>query len=555
MMPALLAGALLGLPLASAGLLLGRMLPGARTRHAFQQWLFLGLAVLPLLAPALPSLLPLQDAPVFAAPLAHWTPVRLELDAAAGGAAPADWGFWLLLAWAAGAGICLCRPVRQWRHYARLAAAAEPVDTASLGIAMSDFALRATAAPVTPYLLAWRRPTVVIPLDLLAPARRVELRAVLQHEAAHLARGDARLGLLNRLILAAYWFNPGLWWLSARLQSSAELAADEHCLAAADAGQRKAYARALLASARARAATLPAGIPGFHSPARRLAMRIHSILNARRQRHGRRQRWGAFLLSLALLLPASWLHTALADAPALQFAAPLATGHLTAGFGERINPFTHQPYQHQGVDIGAAPGTPVLAPAAGDVSFAGNRGDTKGNVVELNHANGYRSLFAHLQRIDVAPGSHVQAGDRLGTVGSSGKVTGPHLHLEVFHHGKPVNPASVMPLVADADTPPGIWIQMRVYSGNRLVSSPLLGSHFGQAAVVKLKHHAGRKPFTIELTPLQAEAGKIHLQVRAGNAPGKPVDVRMHQTARIVPAAGKSERIEYTLLPHKPAKT
>lgn len=553
MTAALIAGALLGLPLAGLGLLLGRMLPGARSRYAFQQWLFLGLAVLPMLAPAFAALLPAKDAPVFAAPLAHWTPVRLELAATAGAATPTHWGLWLLLIWAAGATLCLWRPFRQWRHYAGLAAGAEPVDTARLGLPTPGFSLRATAAPITPYLLAWRRPTVVIPLDLLAPERRLELHAVLQHEAAHLKRGDAWFGLLNRLTLAGYWFNPGLWWLSTRLQSSAELAADEHCLATADVEQRKAYARALLASTRARTAALPAGIPGFHSPARRLAMRIHSILSTRHQRHGRRQRWGAFLLSLALLLPAGWLHTALADAPALQFTAPLTSGHLTAGFGTRINPFTHKQYRHQGVDIGAAPGTPILAPAAAKVTFAGNRGDDQGNVVELAYADDYRSLFAHLQRVDVAPGSRVQAGDQIGTVGSSGKVTGPHLHLELFHHGKRVDPASVMPLVASGDKASMVWIQFHIYAANHLEGSPLVATRAGQPAVIELKPHAGQAPYTIRVTPGQVRGDALSLQVQAGDGAQQQIQTRFHATQQIVPTGDSAKRIEYTLLREKPS--
>jgi len=69
-----------------------------------------------------------------------------------------------------------------------------------------------------------------------------------------------------------------------------------------------------------------------------------------------------------------------------------------------------------------------------------------GNVVLLDHGGGYQSLFAHLDRVDVQPGQQVDAGQVIGTLGNSGRTTGPHLHLELLLNGQRIDPATVLPL-------------------------------------------------------------------------------------------------------------
>lgn len=125
-------------------------------------------------------------------------------------------------------------------------------------------------------------------------------------------------------------------------------------------------------------------------------------------------------------------------------------GKATSGFG-RLTVMNGTPRgRHQGADLQAAEGTPVLAPNAGDVVLAAEY-YVAGNVVVLDHGGGLFSLFAHLSRIAVEAGSRVSRGDRLGDAGATGRVTGPHLHWSVRLLGTSVDPLSLVTAVAHLD--------------------------------------------------------------------------------------------------------
>ncbi len=114
-------------------------------------------------------------------------------------------------------------------------------------------------------------------------------------------------------------------------------------------------------------------------------------------------------------------------------------GFITDGYGYRIDPFTGKRAFHQGIDISARRGTPIIAPADGIVTMAGK---TKGygNFVVINHQNNIVTRYGHLRDIFVKKGQIVKRGDVIGTVGNTGRSTGPHLHFEIVANGKTVNP-------------------------------------------------------------------------------------------------------------------
>ena len=114
-------------------------------------------------------------------------------------------------------------------------------------------------------------------------------------------------------------------------------------------------------------------------------------------------------------------------------------GFLASGFGVRLSPFTDTKVFHQGMDIAAAKGNPARAAAGGKVVRSGFE-SLYGNLVVIDHGNGYRTLYAHLSKRLVAVGDVVQRGDEVGKVGETGRATGPHLHYEVHVNGLPVNP-------------------------------------------------------------------------------------------------------------------
>ena len=130
---------------------------------------------------------------------------------------------------------------------------------------------------------------------------------------------------------------------------------------------------------------------------------------------------------------ADWLH--MAAAPTLW---PVE-GPVTGSFGERIDPFNGEGAFHTGVDISAAYGQPIVAPADGVVTFAGESGGY-GRLIILDHGQGISTRYGHLAGFAVAMGQSIHRGDVIGYVGQSGRSTGPHLHYEVRIQDVPVNP-------------------------------------------------------------------------------------------------------------------
>ena len=114
-------------------------------------------------------------------------------------------------------------------------------------------------------------------------------------------------------------------------------------------------------------------------------------------------------------------------------------GYITSGFGTRSDPFNGGRAHHLGIDFEANTGDPVLSAAGGVVSFAGVK-TGYGNVVEVDHGNGYSTLYGHNSRLVVRVGDIVRAGQVVAKAGSTGRSTGPHVHFEVHINGRPVNP-------------------------------------------------------------------------------------------------------------------
>jgi murein DD-endopeptidase MepM/ murein hydrolase activator NlpD len=153
------------------------------------------------------------------------------------------------------------------------------------------------------------------------------------------------------------------------------------------------------------------------------------------------------LLRRARLLNFSWKEArgSLAKKHAKLEATPSilpTSGYITSSFTRsRYHPILNRARPHEGVDIAAREGTPIVAAAKGRVRFSGPNGDY-GLVIELDHGHGTVTRYAHASKLKVKRGQSVERGDTIGLVGSTGLAVGPHVHYEVLVYGRPTNPAN-----------------------------------------------------------------------------------------------------------------
>lgn len=123
----------------------------------------------------------------------------------------------------------------------------------------------------------------------------------------------------------------------------------------------------------------------------------------------------------------------------------VVSGHteVTSPFGVRADPFHKALRQHNGVDLAAQEGSPILAAEGGVVRRVGPRGGY-GHAVEIDHGNGVTTLYGHASELLVQEGQRVEKGQPVARVGHTGRATGDHLHFEVRVRGNPVNPSKAL---------------------------------------------------------------------------------------------------------------
>lgn len=119
------------------------------------------------------------------------------------------------------------------------------------------------------------------------------------------------------------------------------------------------------------------------------------------------------------------------------------SGAITSRYGKRLDPVNGKSASHTGVDIRGKRGEKIFATASGTVTKAFKNGGY-GNYVEIDHGNGYKTRFAHMQNFVVKKGERIEQGQLIGQVGNTGRSTGPHLHYEILLSNKTVNPSKFL---------------------------------------------------------------------------------------------------------------
>ena len=328
--------------------------------------------------------------------------------------------------------------------------------------------VRITAANVPP--LAWGRHAIVLPASLVAAFAPVQIDLILRHESVHLCRGDGLWFAILAWIEVIFWFNPFIRSQARRCRLAAELACDDAVVRAVP-DMQHVYAQTLVMTLKHTAGNaLPistqSGVPAVFSPEKSgdYRMRIREIMHPTVSRRKPRYRW-LYAVAAALVVPLAAAQFAWSQGGPVAVAAVVAAPKpamapvrvasinvppisvpMTNPYGDRINPFTHKPDFHHGIDFRAPIGTPVVAAGDGTVTLVANWKYGMGKLVEVDHGGTLRTRYAHLDSVAVKVGDHVSAGQLIAASGNTGQSTGPHLHFEVWQNGAPINPVTVVPV-------------------------------------------------------------------------------------------------------------
>jgi murein DD-endopeptidase MepM/ murein hydrolase activator NlpD len=313
-----------------------------------------------------------------------------------------------------------------------------------------------TDAPISPMLVGLGQPRLLLPRHLRSFSTEQQ-QLIVAHELTHWRRQDPLLLHASICLQTVFWFNPVLRALGRQLNWAQELSCDQQVLAGRPQTQRQQYAAALVSQLKlqqavygASSATLAFGNASVAS----LGERVRLIRQSGMARTGMLAK-AAVLAMLAALLMASmalqpafaWREPLAADATAVArpvWQQPLESVRVTSFFGVKRNSAAKT---HRGIDFAARTGTPVLAAADGKVVEVTDRFDGEpgyGKVIVIEHANRLRSVYAHLDSRSVKVGESLRSGQVIGLSGATGKVTGPHLHLEVFEDGRRIDPARLI---------------------------------------------------------------------------------------------------------------
>ncbi|KAA3612075.1 MAG: hypothetical protein DWQ05_18920 [Calditrichaeota bacterium] len=382
------------------------------------------------------------------------------------------WPVIVFLAWLAGVSFLVFFYIRELFLFHNRTRRAQPITDSNL-LEYRDYwqnrtgvtrpvQLKSSDAFLSPFTLGIFRPVIFLPRQLLAEANLATLNTIIAHEMVHIQRFDDLWLKLQNLIQILYFFNPLVWFAAAELNQERERLCDNRVLAEGSIS-RTTYGESMLRVLKLNLFGFDgvALLPGFGSEKKRFASRLQSILkNQKQARISMISIILIFLGSSTFLLPMANYEKpakagsiagiteektgAVLQSTALNFHDPLqGVGFITARYGKMKTPFSDAATFHTATDIKAKMHTPVFAAEAGIVTKA--RTDYVidkgfGRLVEIQHANGFVSRYAHLKKVLIEVGQEVKAGTQIGSVGTTGKSTGPHLHFEILKSSDNLNP-------------------------------------------------------------------------------------------------------------------
>ncbi|AWF82085.1 hypothetical protein BTJ40_15300 [Microbulbifer sp. A4B17] len=313
-----------------------------------------------------------------------------------------------------------------------------------------------TQAAVTPFVMHFLNRKLVLPAYVLS-LDTDERNLIVEHEIMHLKRLDPLLILMVHIFTCILWFNPFLGWMKSRFSWSVELGCDREVLKSCKQDLHRVYAQTMIDTLRKNSSHKASDwavafsflkgssqVPFF----RRRLMNImeHSkkdTTNSDLEVHFRAMLFcscSAILILGGLLLRPD---LTMASEEVVTLIVPVDSARISSPFGDLSE---IRKKSHEGTDFAAPLGTPVVSAATGVVIVSTDEYKHKnyGKIVIIDHGNSTKTLYSHLHDREVEVGQSVRAGQSIGTVGISGRVTGPHLHFELIKEGKRINPAPLL---------------------------------------------------------------------------------------------------------------
>lgn len=305
---------------------------------------------------------------------------------------------------------------------------------------MAGIRVNFTQRQVSPFVFGLVRPRLVLSLAAIETLNFQALQLVVRHEWEHIKRRDHQWVFALHVLAAVAWFNPFYQRLTAKVMTAIEMDCDRAVLKSRP-HKAPLYARTLLTLvARVSVEPTPA-MAAFNSPSyKEIKMRLGRIVSKPKE-VSCQQRWWVGVGSACLMLGTVALQPLMAvaeDMSAVIFQHPVPAARVSSTYGQKPERF------HNGIDLAIAKGTPIVAAADGQVLVStdvyGNRVNY-GKLIIIEHSNGLRSLYSHLDSRAVESGEKVKGGQQIGTVGETGKVTGPHLHFEILSGDDRLDPS------------------------------------------------------------------------------------------------------------------
>lgn len=316
-----------------------------------------------------------------------------------------------------------------------------------------------TEAKCSPFVVGLFRYKLILPSYLLSmDAKEKEL--VMEHELTHIRRRDPVLIMFVHILGCFLWFIPFIRWFKTQFLWAVELSCDRNVLKSSDAVIGKIYAQAMLHTLQqCSGADNRKDVVGFSvfNEVSQLSLFKRRMVNIRKatQDASPSKFKSGVLRGLLLFCTSLFTVGGVLAKPSLSISSlgveswivPIENARISSQFGE-LSTFRKNP--HRGTDFAAVLGTPIVAPADGIIVVSTDHYKHKnyGKIIVIDHGEGTQTLYSHLDAREVEVGQRVKAGQKIGTVGATGKVTGPHLHFELIEQGERVDPEHLLALWA-----------------------------------------------------------------------------------------------------------